>query len=168
MKIMIPSRLSDSQLVAEVNRLARCERQATALLVAHLAELDARRLHLAAGFPSLFMYCREVLELSEQSAYNRIFAARGEDVPRGPGHAERRRFDSRDAPADRTSLDGRQQRRAAGGRVPQEQARGEEAPGSTVSAARCPRLDAKAAGLDPTSGVRPACGVERATTTGID
>jgi len=75
MKIMIPSRLSDSELVAEVGRLARSERQATALLVAHLAELDLRRLHLAAGFRSLFMYCREILELSEQSAYNRIVAA---------------------------------------------------------------------------------------------
>src|SRR5436309_9484270 len=76
MKIEIPSRLSDLELIAEAKRLSRCEREATTQLVAHLAELDARRLYLAAGFPSLFMYCREVLELSEQSTYNRIEAAR--------------------------------------------------------------------------------------------
>jgi hypothetical protein len=76
MNISIPSRLSDTELVAEVTRLARCEREATALLVAHLAELDARRLYLGAGFSSLFTYCREVLGLSEQSTYNRIEAAR--------------------------------------------------------------------------------------------
>jgi hypothetical protein len=69
-------RLSDTELIAEVNRLARCEREATAQLVAHLAELDARRLYLGAGFSSLFTYCRDVLKLSEQSTYNRIEAAR--------------------------------------------------------------------------------------------
>lgn len=76
MNINTPSRLSDTELVAEVKRLARCEREATAQLVAHLAELDARRLYLGAGFSSLFTYCREVLKLSEQSTYNRIEAAR--------------------------------------------------------------------------------------------
>jgi HNH endonuclease len=70
------SRLSDSDLVAEVNRLARCERETTASLVSHLAEFDCRRLYLGAGFSSLFMYCTEVLRLSEHEAYNRIEAAR--------------------------------------------------------------------------------------------
>jgi len=72
----IPSRLSDSELVAEVKRLAQCEREATTLLIAHLAELDARRLYLGAGFSSLFTYCCEVLQLSEHETYNRIEAAR--------------------------------------------------------------------------------------------
>lgn len=76
MKTMIPSHLSDDALVSEVNRLARGHRHTTAQLVAHLAELDARRLYLGAGFSSLFKYCREVLELSESEAYNRIEAAR--------------------------------------------------------------------------------------------
>jgi hypothetical protein len=75
MKINIPSHLSDSDLVAEAKRLARSEREATAQLVAHIAELDARRIHLAAGFTSLFAYCREVFGLSEQSTYNRTQAA---------------------------------------------------------------------------------------------
>lgn len=75
MKITIPSNLSDSDLVSAARRFARSEREATAHLVAHLAEIEARRLYLGAGFRSLFAYCREVLELSEQSAYNRIEAA---------------------------------------------------------------------------------------------
>ena len=42
MKIDIPSHLSDDDLVAPVKSLARCEREATACLIAHLAELDVR------------------------------------------------------------------------------------------------------------------------------
>jgi hypothetical protein len=69
-------RLSDDDLVARLKSLAARERRATALLVAHLAELDTRDLHLRAGYPSLFIYCREVLALSEHEAYNRMEAAR--------------------------------------------------------------------------------------------
>src|SRR5437867_10334222 len=76
MKINDPSSLSDDDLIAQVKSLARSERQATACLIAHLAELDARRLYLPAGFSSLFTYCCEVLHLSEPAAYNRIEAAR--------------------------------------------------------------------------------------------
>ena len=70
------ARLSNEDLIAEVERLARCERDATAQLIAHLAELDARRLYLGAGFSSLFVYCTAALRLSEAEAYNRIEAAR--------------------------------------------------------------------------------------------
>jgi hypothetical protein len=73
---LMPSSLSDDQLIEEVTRLAGCERQGTAQLVAHLAELDARKLYLAAGYSSLFMYCCRVLRLSEHGSYNRIEAAR--------------------------------------------------------------------------------------------
>src|SRR5215470_13108145 len=76
MKIMIPSHLSDEDLVAALSSLARGEREATAQLVAHLAEMDARRLFLGAGFSSLFVYCTTVLRLSEDAAYNRIEVAR--------------------------------------------------------------------------------------------
>jgi len=48
----------------------------TALLIVHLAELDARRLYLFEGYSSLFAYCTEVLRLSEHAAYGRIEAAR--------------------------------------------------------------------------------------------
>src|SRR3990170_1357798 len=68
--------LSDQDLLARTMQLAADERQATALLIAHLAELDARRLYLAEGSSSLFTYCTEVLRLSEHAAYGRIAAAR--------------------------------------------------------------------------------------------
>jgi hypothetical protein len=76
MTIAIPSHLSDGALIAEVARCARDERHATAQLVAHLAEFDARRLYLGAGKTSLFAYCRDVLGLSDDAAYNRVEAAR--------------------------------------------------------------------------------------------
>jgi hypothetical protein len=76
MTIAIPSHLSDSVLIAEVARCARDERHATAQLVAHLAELDLRRLYLGAGHSSLFAYCRDGLGLSDDAAYNRVEAAR--------------------------------------------------------------------------------------------
>lgn len=70
------SRLSDTALVAEVKRLARCEREATASLICHLAELYGRRLHERAGFTSLFSYCAEALGLSESASYDRMKAAK--------------------------------------------------------------------------------------------
>jgi hypothetical protein len=68
--------LTDGELVDRVKSLAARERSATALLVAHLAELDTRDVHLRSGYSSLFAYCRDVLRLSEHAAYNRIEAAR--------------------------------------------------------------------------------------------
>ena len=68
--------LSDRELLQHVKRLAGNERHATAHLVAHLAEVDARRLYLGEGYSSLFTYCAQVLHLSEHAAYGRIEAAR--------------------------------------------------------------------------------------------
>lgn len=68
--------LTDSELEARVKRHVGAERCAMADVVAHLAEFDARRLYLPAGFSSLFTYCCAVLRLSESEAYNRIEAAR--------------------------------------------------------------------------------------------
>ena len=68
--------LTDQQLVERVATLATTERNATAALVAALAEFDARRLYLGAGCSSLFTYCTRVLRLSESAAYVRIEAAR--------------------------------------------------------------------------------------------
>src|SRR5258708_6905331 len=76
MKITHPSHLGNAELTAELNRLARCEREATAALIVHLAEFDARRLFEGAGYSSLFRYCRKVLHLSEDAVYNRIKTAR--------------------------------------------------------------------------------------------
>jgi hypothetical protein len=76
MMITHVSRLGNAELTTELNRLARGEREATAALIVHLAEFDARRLFEGAGYPSLFKYCMAVLHLSEDAVYNRIKAAR--------------------------------------------------------------------------------------------
>ena len=68
--------LSDEDLLTVVKRLALAERNATAQLVRSLGEIDARRLYLSQGCPSLFVYCTRVLQLSEHAAYGRIKAAR--------------------------------------------------------------------------------------------
>ena len=68
--------LSDPDLLAEVRCLAGHERHATARLIAALGELDARRLYLGEGCSSLFIYCTQVLHLSEHATYGRIEAAR--------------------------------------------------------------------------------------------
>jgi hypothetical protein len=67
--------LSDHALLARVQVLADRARHATVELIAHLAELDTRKV-LDAEAHSLFSFCRDVLHLSEHSAYNRIAAAR--------------------------------------------------------------------------------------------
>ena len=69
-------KLADRDLIAEVKRLAKAERESTAALIASLAEMDARRLYLGEGCSSLFVYCTQVLHLSEHAAYGRIEAAR--------------------------------------------------------------------------------------------
>src|SRR5262245_51104722 len=68
-------------LSAEALRLALAtqvsrERSATAVLLAHIAEFDARRLYLPAPYPSMHSYCVHVLHLSEDAADKRIHAAR--------------------------------------------------------------------------------------------
>ena len=57
------------------NSLTR-EREETASVVAHLAELDTRDVYLREGYTSLFVYCRDALGMSEGEAYNRIEVAR--------------------------------------------------------------------------------------------
>jgi hypothetical protein len=69
-------RLPDAELAARVRDTAARERGAMVLLVAHLAELDTRDVHLRAGHGSLFAYCRDALAFSEPDAYNRIAVAR--------------------------------------------------------------------------------------------
>jgi hypothetical protein len=78
--------LNDVSLAEALRRLAAEHRRGTVSLILHLAEFDARRLHLQAGYPSLFAYCTAALRLSEYEAYLRIEAAR--DVGRFPILAE--------------------------------------------------------------------------------
>src|SRR3989442_1868413 len=69
--------LSDQDLLARLEVLAFKEREVSAELVAHLAELDSRpALYAARGYGSLFSYCTQALRLSEDAACSRIEAAR--------------------------------------------------------------------------------------------
>jgi hypothetical protein len=69
-------RLSDEVLLARTTALVHTQRQTTAELLAHLAEIEQRSLHLARGCGSLFAYCTERLGMSEDEAYMRIRVAR--------------------------------------------------------------------------------------------
>jgi hypothetical protein len=70
------SPLPDSALLRDLASLIARERVTTAALLAHLAEVDARKLYLPAAHPSIFSYCVGELRLSEDVAYKRIQAAR--------------------------------------------------------------------------------------------
>src|SRR5437870_7108068 len=70
------SHLSDQVLLRDLASLLARDRALTAAVLAHLAEVDARRLYLPAGYPSMFLYCVHELRLSEDAAYKRIQAAR--------------------------------------------------------------------------------------------
>jgi len=74
--LFLVGQLADLELVARVKLLAQREREATVVLIAHLAILDERGLYLAEGCSSMFTYCLQVLQLSEHAAYGRIEAAR--------------------------------------------------------------------------------------------
>ncbi len=74
--LSVVAQLSNPELLARVKHLAEREREATAALIVHLAELDKRRAYLAEGCASLFTYGTQVLHLSEHAAYGRIEAAR--------------------------------------------------------------------------------------------
>lgn len=68
--------LPDDLLLARVRELASLERSTTTDLVAHLAEVELRRLYLGRGCSSMFAYCTEVLGLAEGAAYVRIEVSR--------------------------------------------------------------------------------------------
>src|SRR5687768_2688591 len=68
--------LSDSDLVAQTRALVADERERTAVLLAHLAEVDARRLYAREAYSSLFEWCVRTLHMAEDATYKRIRAAR--------------------------------------------------------------------------------------------
>ena len=69
-------RLGNGELLAALSRLAQQDNELAADWLAHLAELEERKLFLELGYPSLFAYCTEALGLCRSSAYRRIAAAR--------------------------------------------------------------------------------------------
>ena len=67
---------SDDELLRRLSDLLGRSRRDEADLVAHIGEVDRRRLYAREASPSMFAYCTEVLHLSEAEAYLRIAAAR--------------------------------------------------------------------------------------------
>ncbi|HEY6554672.1 MAG TPA: hypothetical protein VI669_15040, partial [Vicinamibacteria bacterium] len=68
--------LSDTVLLRNLVALVVQDRHTTASLLAHIAEVDFRRLYAPAGHSSMHAYCVDGLGLSEDAAYKRIQAAR--------------------------------------------------------------------------------------------
>ncbi|HJS73693.1 MAG TPA: HNH endonuclease, partial [Vicinamibacteria bacterium] len=68
--------LSDDELLHQLVQLVSQSRFVEAELVAHIAEVDERRLYASQACSSMFVYAVEVLHLSEHEAYERITAAR--------------------------------------------------------------------------------------------
>ena len=81
------SHVSDRDLLSNLASLVTQDWNTTAELLAHIAEVDARRLYVPAGFPSMFLYSVHELHLSEDCAYKRILAAR--TARQFPAHVRR-------------------------------------------------------------------------------
>src|SRR5438046_1990436 len=68
--------LADSTLLHDLVALVTQDRATTAALLAHLAEVDERRLYLPLAFSSMYDYCVRELHMSEDTAFKRIRVAR--------------------------------------------------------------------------------------------
>jgi 5-methylcytosine-specific restriction endonuclease McrA len=68
--------VSDRELQSALSALLASSSRTEARIIAHLAELEERRIHLKAGSESLFAYCTKRLGLSNNEAFHRIAAAR--------------------------------------------------------------------------------------------
>jgi len=76
MSIYSLGHVSDRDLLLDLASSVAQDRTTMALLLARIAEVDARRLYAPAGFPSMYLYCVHELHLSEEAARKRIHAAR--------------------------------------------------------------------------------------------
>ncbi len=68
--------ISDDELLHCLSGLVQQSRRVESELVAHIAEVDARRLYAGEACSSMFIFCTEVLHLSEHEAYLRIAVGR--------------------------------------------------------------------------------------------
>src|SRR5882672_10877212 len=76
MKSYSLSHLSDHALLHGFATLARERHNQDAAFLAHLGEVDERRLYLPAAHPSMYSYCVGEMHMSEGTAYKSIRAAR--------------------------------------------------------------------------------------------
>ena len=67
--------VSDDELLRSLSELLKQSRRVESVLIAHIAEVDARRLY-ARDAGSMFSYCIQILHLSEHEAYAKITVAR--------------------------------------------------------------------------------------------
>jgi len=68
--------IPDDELLRRLGELVSHSRRVEADLVAHIGEVEERRLYAREASPSMFAYCTERLHLSEAEAYRRITVAR--------------------------------------------------------------------------------------------
>jgi len=68
--------IGDDALLARLADVAGQARRVESSLVAHIAEVDRRRLFARYACPSMFVYCTRVLHLAEGEAFRRIRVAR--------------------------------------------------------------------------------------------
>jgi hypothetical protein len=68
--------VSDDELLRSLSDVLRQSRRVEADLVAHIAEVDGRRLYAREAAPSMHAYCIDVLHLSEPETALRIHVAR--------------------------------------------------------------------------------------------
>jgi hypothetical protein len=68
--------IPDDELLRRLSHLLHDSRRVEADLVAHIGEVDERRLYAREAAPSMFAWCTEILHLSEAEAYMRIAVAR--------------------------------------------------------------------------------------------
>lgn len=68
--------ISDVELGNRISQLNAVDKGVVAVLIAHLAEFEARDLHLEKGHNSMFAFCVHELKMAEQEAYKRIAVAR--------------------------------------------------------------------------------------------
>ena len=70
------SHVGNYVLVRDLDALVTQDRGTTAAMLAHLAEVEARRLYAPAGYSSMSRYCVGRLRMPEEVAYKRLQAAR--------------------------------------------------------------------------------------------
>jgi hypothetical protein len=68
--------LSDDDLLRGLSLLLRQSRRVESHLVAHIGEVETRHLYAREASPSMFVYCTDILHLSEAESYLRINVAR--------------------------------------------------------------------------------------------
>ncbi len=68
--------LSDDELLHRLSEIVQRSRRVEADLIAHIGEVDDRRLYAREACSSTFVFCVEVLHLSEAESYFRIAVAR--------------------------------------------------------------------------------------------